>query len=85
MTEPKPTAPTIPAHTAAHVLWHENRGGYPAGTFITKLLETWSSADDENAARLAAGWPDYAAAMALFNQRDGIDRLLAIAAGGDAA
>ncbi|MFD3917183.1 hypothetical protein [Streptomyces sp. NPDC058603] len=80
----EPTTPIIPAETAAHVLWSENRGGHPAGTFITKLLETWSWADDESSARLAAGWPDYAAAFVLFNQRDGIERLRAIAEGGDA-
>jgi hypothetical protein len=75
------SSPTIPAKVAAHVLWSEGLGGYPAGSFTTKLLDAWASADDTNAARLAAGWPEYAAAFALMQQPGGIARLRAIATG----
>ena len=71
----------IPPAVAAHVLFSEGHGGYPAGSFTTKLLSTWGYADDTNAARLAAGWPDYAAAFNLLRQPDGIARLTAIANG----
>ncbi|MBQ0947682.1 hypothetical protein [Streptomyces sp. RK76] len=71
----------IPSEVAAHVLFSEGHGGYPAGSFTTKLLSTWGYADDANAARLAAGWPDYAAALNLLQQPDGIARLTAIANG----
>lgn len=77
--QPEPT--TIPSAVAAHVLFSQGRGGYPAGSFTTQLLNTWGYADDENAARLAEGWPEYAAAFALFRQRDGIAQLTAIANG----
>jgi hypothetical protein len=71
----------IPSAVANHVLFHESRGGYPAGSFTTKLLDAWAFADDANAARLAAGWPEYAAAFALLGQREGkgLDELKAIA------
>jgi hypothetical protein len=62
---------TIPSEVANHVLWHENRGGYPAGSFTTKLLDAWSFADDANASRLAAEWPEYAAAFRLMGQSNG--------------
>lgn len=70
---------TIPADVAAHVLWSEGLGGYPAGSFTTKLLDAWASADNVNAARLAAGWPEYAAAFALMQQPGGVTQLRAIA------
>ncbi|WP_062214723.1 hypothetical protein [Streptomyces sp. NBRC 109706] len=72
---------TIPAKVAAHVLYHENRGGYPPGSFTAKLLEAWAWADDDNASRLSDAWPEYAAALALVGQRGGLERLRAIAAG----
>lgn len=71
----------IPFETAAHVLWHEHRDprGYPAGSFVTKLLNLWDQADDANNDRLAAGWPAYAAARALAATTDGLHRLRTIA------
>lgn len=75
---------TIPSEVAAHVLFSEGHGGYPAGSFTTQLLNTWGYADDQNAARLAEGWPEYAAAFALMRQPDGITRLTAIANGKEA-
>lgn len=71
---------TIPAATACHVLWATGHGGYPPGDFTGRLLLAWDQADETNAARLAAGWPDYAAALDLLQQPDGIKQLLAIAA-----
>jgi hypothetical protein len=76
----QPPAP-ISARAAAHVLYHESLGGYPAGSFTTRLLNAWSYADDVNAALLADAFPEYAAAFALFKQRDGLQRLRAIANG----
>ncbi|SCD41194.1 hypothetical protein GA0115251_106943 [Streptomyces sp. TverLS-915] len=77
--EPQPNR--IPAETAAHVLWHEHRdaNGYPAGSFTAALLALWDQADDANSARLAAAWPDYAAARALAATTDGLNRLRTIA------
>ncbi|MFF5891213.1 hypothetical protein ACFY72_20880 [Streptomyces globisporus] len=66
---------TIPREVAAHVLWHEGQGGHPAGTFTTKLLSAWASADHVNAARLSAGWPEYGAALDLLRQPGGVEFL----------
>ncbi|MFF2651495.1 hypothetical protein [Streptomyces sp. NPDC058045] len=66
---------------ANHVLIHTGHGGYPAGSFTTALLRAWEQADYANAARLAAGWPDYAAAFELLAEHGGVDRLKAIARG----
>ncbi len=71
----------IPSEVAAHVLWHENQGGYPAGSFTTKLLAAWANADYENAARLAAGWPEYAAALNMLGTPGGVKQLRALAGG----
>jgi hypothetical protein len=71
----------IPSEVAAHVLFSQGHGGYPAGSFTTRLLDTWAYADDTNAARLAASWPKYGAAFDLMRQPDGIARLTAIANG----
>ncbi|MEV5414764.1 hypothetical protein [Streptomyces albogriseolus] len=73
------SSPSIPADVAAHVLWSEGLGGYPAGSFTTKLLDAWASADNANAARLAVGWPEYAAAFALMQQPGGVAQLRSIA------
>lgn len=73
----------ISCDVAAHVLWHADRGGYPAGSFTTKLLDAWGCADPSNAAKLATLYPAYAAAFALLSRPDGVDRLLAIAGGVD--
>ena len=48
------TETTIPADVAAHVLWSEDLGGYPADSFTAQLLRAWGLADEVNASRLAA-------------------------------
>ena len=48
------TETTITADAAAHVLWSEDLGGYPAGSFTAQLLRAWGLADEANAERLAA-------------------------------
>lgn len=71
---------TIPADVAAHILWHEGHGGH-VSEFAYRLLDTWSHADDVNTGRLAAAFPDYAAALDLLREPDGVGRLQALAAG----
>ncbi|MGW0495077.1 hypothetical protein ACWD0Z_06440 [Streptomyces sp. NPDC003007] len=74
------TEVTMPQDVAAHVLWHERKGGYPASTFSTKLLDLWTSADTDNAERLAVAFPEYAAAIALIRSGEqGVQQLRAIA------
>jgi len=77
------TSPTIPADVAAHVLFHYGReGGYQAGSFTTSLLTTMGTADPKNLDRLAAGFPEYVAAIAAIQyDPDGVARLQALAAG----
>jgi len=71
---------TIPMETAAHVLFAERLGGWPPSTFATKLLDTWTSADTDNADRLAVAFPEYAAAIDLVRSgQPGIEQLRAIA------
>lgn len=71
---------TIPAEVAAHVLFQERLGGWPPSTFTTKLLDTWTSADTPNAERLAVGFPEYGAAIALMRSGGaGVEQLRAIA------
>ncbi|MGJ5895124.1 hypothetical protein ACSCBZ_24690 [Streptomyces niveiscabiei] len=69
----------VSSKAAAHVLWHERLGGYEPGSFVKKLLALWAWADDENAARLTASWPEYGAAIALMKQPNGAAELRAIA------
>ncbi|CAM5591506.1 hypothetical protein [Streptomyces purpurascens] len=74
------TAVTIPMETAAHVLWQDRLGGWPPSTFAAKLLSLWTSADTDNADRLAVAFPDYAAALDLLRSgQQGIEQLRAIA------
>lgn len=77
------TNPTIPADVAAHVLFHYGRdGGYRAGSFTQQLLTTMALADPANLDRLAAGFPDYVAAItAIQYDPDGTERLRDLAAG----
>lgn len=73
-------AVTLTSETAAHVLFQERLGGWPPSTFSAKLLDLWTSADTDNAERLADGFPEYAAAIALLKSgQPGIDQLRAIA------
>lgn len=75
--------PRIPADVAAHVLFHYGReGGYQAGSFTTALLSAMGTADPSNLDRLAAGFPEYVAAVtAIRYDRNGIAHLRDIAAG----
>lgn len=73
----------IPPDVAAHVLFHYGRpGGYQAGSFTTALLSAMGTADPANLDRLAAGFPDYVAAVtAIQYDPNGVERLQDIAAG----
>lgn len=77
------SSPTIPPDVAAHVLYHYGReGGYQAGSFTTALLHAMGTADPANLDRLAAGFPDYVAAVtAIQYDPDGVQRLQAIVRG----
>lgn len=77
---PLPYTGDLSAEVAAHVLFQERQGGWPPSTFAAKLLDLWTSADTNNAARLAVAFPEYAAAIALMGEgQPGIDQLRAIA------
>lgn len=78
---PARPAPVVTSTAAAHVLWQENLGGYPAGSFVTKLLAAWWQADDENSLALSQAYPVYGAAIDLLRMQGGIDRLRTIAGG----
>lgn len=60
---------------ARHVLWHNGdpRGVQP-GSFTEKILNAWSSADQENSARLALAFPLLATAVHI-SQTQGSDAL----------
>ena len=66
---------------ARHVLWHfREPGGIEPGSFVAALIAAMAAADPGNLARLGAGFPGYAAAMALaLEDRDGVTRLQEIA------
>lgn len=80
-------SPTIPPDVAAHVLFHYGRdGGYQAGSFTTALLNAMGTADPANLDKLAAGFPEYVAAVtAIQYDPDGVAHLQAIARGQAAA
>jgi hypothetical protein len=75
--------PTIPPDVAAHVLFHFGHdGGYQAGSFTTHLIVAIDSADPSNKARLAAGFPEYVAAVtAIQYDRDAVGYLQRIVRG----
>ncbi|MGI5281706.1 hypothetical protein ACQEVF_59195 [Nonomuraea polychroma] len=78
-TNPPTTDPHITPDIAAHVLFHLGRGGWPGSTFVQKLLQAFDIADALNRARLAAGFPEYAAAFELAkNHDDGVAFLTAL-------
>jgi hypothetical protein len=81
------SSPSIPADVAAHVLFHYGHdGGYQAGSFTTSLLTTIGTADPSNMDRLAAGFPEYVAAVtAIQYDPDGVAHLQAIVRGEVAA
>jgi hypothetical protein len=55
----------IPADTAAHVLSHFGRGGYPAGDWTESLITLIDLADFANEAKLVAAFPEYGTAVRL--------------------
>jgi hypothetical protein len=77
------SSPTIPADVAAHVLFHYGReGGYQAGSFTTALLNAMGTADPGNLDKLAAGFPEYVAAVtAIHYDPAGVEHLQDLAAG----
>jgi hypothetical protein len=81
------SSPTIPADVAAHVLFHYGHdGGYQAGSFTTHILNAAGTADPSNLGRLAAGFPEYVAAVAAIQyDPNGVERLQAIVRGEAAA
>jgi hypothetical protein len=80
--EPAPVVITQDA--AAHILAQEDLDhGYQPGRYIGCLLTAWRQADPDHAARLAAAYPVYGAAIALLNAPGGIEQLRAIATGED--
>ena len=55
----------------AHVLYVQGKpGGFRPGSFHLQLLETWMRADMDNFRRLAAAFPVYGLALAIY--KDGI-------------
>lgn len=77
------STPTIPAETAAHVLFHYGReGGYQAGSFTEQLIVLIDRADPHHRDLLALGFPDYVAAIvAIQYDPNGVAQLQRIAAG----
>lgn len=76
------SSPTISRETAAHVLSHFGRGGYPAGDWTESLISVIVRADRTNGAKLSLAFPDYGAAIDLAkNHEAGIAILQAIARG----
>lgn len=61
---------------AGHLLAHYNRPGHhKGGTFTTKLIELWESADITNQARLAYAFPAMGWAVLIFQMPDGPETL----------
>ncbi len=74
--------PEIPSEVAAHVLFHcGGAGGYPAGSFTSRLLEAWPYADAHTGAQLTGAFPAYGAAIALLQHPAGIEELRSRALG----
>lgn len=70
---------TVTPEIANHVAHRFDPGaGYPAGSFVSSLLDTISAADPSNRALLGLGFPGYVAAMtACMDDPDGIAQVLA--------
>ncbi|WP_428956144.1 hypothetical protein [Streptomyces sp. cg35] len=74
------TNPSIPADTAAHVLSHFGRGGYPAGDWTESLITLIDRADMTNRAKLVTAFPEVGAAVLLAKyDEEGIATLQRIA------
>ena len=72
----------ISKNTAANVLYHFRREGFPGGSFTEALLVAFSKADNENHMKLTMAFPEEGEAMFMAkNYPDGIDRLRAILKG----
>lgn len=69
---------------AAQVLWwFDHSRGYRPGSFMENLIRAIASADPQNRARLALGFPEYVEAMNVAqNMPGGLDRLHDIVVGG---
>lgn len=77
------TAVTVDARTAGHVLWQRGHlSGYEPGDFALRLIDLIRRADPANRSRLAAAYPEYAAAVDIAQQDGGIEQLRAIAGSG---
>ena len=70
-----------PAEIAAHILnWFEPAEGMVPGSFTTNLLRAISSADLDNRARLALGFPRHVQMFILAQETvGGLDYLRALA------
>jgi hypothetical protein len=80
----EPVPVVITQDAAAHVLAQEGLdGGYQPGQYIGRLLTAWWSADPDHAARLAAAYPVYGAAIALLRTSGGPEQLRRVATGQD--
>lgn len=77
----QPPEAEVSREVANHVLAVFGGGeGYAPGNFFWKLLEAAAVADSRNLWRLAAGFPEYAAAIRMWKfESGGADRLRAIA------
>lgn len=77
------TKAEVSPEVARHVLHHFGyQDGWQAGSFTTELLQLldlWNRADYVNSAKLAAMFPDYAAALIVGGQPNGIENLRLIA------
>jgi hypothetical protein len=76
------SSPTISPETAAHVLSHFGRGGYPAGDWTESLISLIDRADMVHRAKLTAAFPDYGRAILLAKyDAEGVATLQRIAQG----
>lgn len=73
-----------PAEIAAHILnWFEPSEGRTPGSFTTNLLRAISSADLDNRARLALGFPRHVQMFMLAQETlDGLEYLRALCSDG---
>lgn len=79
--EPTLSAEHVTPEIAAHVLHWFNGSGYPAGSFITALIDAMCKADPSNVAKLGQAYPGYARAVTLAKMDpEGMDKLAAILA-----
>lgn len=66
----------VTPHVAHQVLFEfgkmdrDKRIGYPAGSFVRKLIIAIMAADDFNLAKIGMGFPEYAAAVQLLKNDD---------------